>query len=260
MWKVYKRTCPNGRVYIGITSKTLEERMKNGYSNNLAFTKAVMEYGAENIVSEILEEYPDYDTACQRELYYIDKFRDICYNKVGNGKNKHNSLPCTEPLHSCNSTDLPSTEQRSCYKTHIVPLTTKPANRRSCPINIYSLDGHYITTFESAKVASTQLNVNQGDIISCCKGVKSDGKPRYQAKGYVFRYATDGVDKFPDIPVACKKVNQYTMEGEYIRTFSSMKDAWLHTGASVGGIGLVCKGMAYSAGGYKWEYAEKREG
>lgn len=31
LWKVYKHVSPSNKVYIGITSKSLEERFKNGY-------------------------------------------------------------------------------------------------------------------------------------------------------------------------------------------------------------------------------------
>lgn len=253
MWKVYKRTCPNGKVYIGITKRTLEERMGNGYQNNRAFALDIIKYGKENIISEVLEEHDDYDTAVEREWHYIQVYKDVCYNKVGNSAYRKTSCtvaPAQKP---------PSTKGRAQYKQHIIPLTTKPTNRHSCPINVYDLQGQYICTFESAKEAADKLNVNQGEIISCCKGVKADGKPRYQTKGYVFRYAVDKLDEFPEVFHQCKKVDQYTLDGEYIRTFASLKEAWLHTGASIGAIGYVCKGLAKSSGGYVWKYAEKGE-
>lgn len=255
MWKVYKRTSPNGRVYIGITKRTLEERMCGGYPNNREFALDIIKYGKENIVSEILEEHSNYDTAIERELYYINLHKNNCYNKIGNTKR----LSCTvhspqTNLHTPISTV--SSPQRCTYKDHIVQLTTKPSDRRSCPISVYDLNGNYLTTYPTSKVASKELNVNNGDIISCCKGVKADGKPRYQVKGYIFRYAIDKLDEYPDTPVACKKVEQYTLDGEYIRTFNSLKEAWLHTGAPTGSIGHVCKGLQKSSGGYLWRYAQ----
>ena len=253
MWKVYKRTCPNGRVYIGITSRTLEERMANGYQNNREFALDIIKYGKDNVISEILEEYEDYDTAIERERHHISLHRDICYNKVGNAKKAVCTVPLAQsPLHSATSTK----SKRPQRKQHIVPLTTKPTNRRSCPISTYDLEGNYITTYATSLEAAECTNVNHGDIISCCKGVKPDGKARYQCKGLVFRYATDKLDEFPETPNACKRVEQYTLNGEYIRTFGSLKEAWLHTGATIGGIGLVCKGLQKSAGGYLWKYAE----
>ena len=250
MWKVYKRTCPNGRVYIGITSRTLEERMTGGYMNNREFALAIIEYGKDNIESVVLEEYEDYDTAHERELYYIQQYKDICYNVLGNRRGRF----AQSSLHNRVSTEY--IPPQCTYKDHIIPLTTKPKGWHTCPINVYDLNGTFICTYPSAKIAAKELSVNHGDIISCCKGVKSDGKPRYQVKGYVFRYAIDKLDKYPNIPVACKKVEQYTIDGEYIRTFQSLNDAWLHTGTYADSISRTCKGFRESAGGYIWKYAQ----
>lgn len=250
MWKVYKRIVPNGRVYIGITKRTLEERMGAGYQNNRSFALDIIKYGKENITSEILEEHENYDVALERELYYIQQYKDICYNKIGNTHKRSHST--SHNIVHRQSPTKPSAQKKS----HIVPLTAKPQHRTICPISTYDLEGRYITTYENAHLASNATKVSCGDIISCCKGVKADGKPRYQCKGLIFRYAVDKLDEFPEKPVACKKVEQYTPDGEYIRTFNSLKEAWLHTGATIGAIGHVCKGLAKTAGGYLWKYAE----
>jgi predicted GIY-YIG superfamily endonuclease len=257
MWKVYKRTCPNGKVYIGVTSRTLEERMKGGYQNNRAFALAIIQYGKENIVSEILEEHESYDAAIERERFYILQYSDICYNTVGNRPrvraqtSVHSSSTKTgAQCHAQNQA------QRNLHKQHIVPLTPRPQGRHTVPVSVYDLNGNYIYTYPNSKIAAEETGVNKGDVVSCCKGVKSDGKPRYQCKGFIFRYAIDKLDEYPDIPVACKKVDQYTLDGEYICTFDSLKEAWLHTGATIGAIGKVCKGLLKSSGGFIWKYAE----
>lgn len=258
MWKVYKRTCPNGKVYIGITKRTLEERMSGGYQNNRKFALDIIKYGKENIISEILEVCIDYDTAIERELYYISQYSDICYNTVGNRQYRR-VRPCTVPSPQSHLHSDSSTERSAHYKSHIVPLTTKPSNRHMCPINVYDLQGNYLSTYESAKAVTQELKVNIADVVSCCKGIRSDGQPRYQAKGFIFRYAIDKLDEYPDTPVRCRKVDQYTLDGEYIRTFDSLKEAWLHTGAGIGAIGKVCKGLAKSSGGYSWKYHNEKE-
>lgn len=254
MWKVYKRTFPNGKVYIGITSKTLEERLQAGYSNNHKLALAIVECGKENLISEVLEEYQDYDTAHERELYYIQQYKDICYNKVGNAKSRGKS--CTVPPAQSNPQEHTCTEKSAHYKSHILPLTTKPIGRHSCPISVYDLTGKYITTYESAKIASKETGVNNGEIINCCKGSRSNGRNRYQSKGLIFRYAVDKLNEFPEKNLHCKSINQYTLDGEYIRTFNSIKDAWLKTGISQASIIKVCKGITKSTKGYIWKYAE----
>lgn len=254
MWKVYKRTCPNGKVYIGITKRTLEDRMKGGYINNAEFAHDIIRFGTDNIVSEVLEEHDDYDTAIKREWYYIQLYKDICYNKIGNSKSTHEKPP-RSPLHSTPSTYSPA--QFSQSEKYGVPLTQKPDGRRTCPIDVYDTNGNFLFTFSSSKLASETLGVNHGDIVSCCRGCKSDGTPRYKVKGYIFRYAVDKLEEYPDEPVACKKVKQYSMKGEYIRTFNSIKEAALDANCCANTIGVVCAGRLKSAGGYIWKYAEK---
>ena len=53
---VYMHTCPNKKVYIGITSLSTKERWKNGkgYKSNTHFTNAIEKYGWENITHSIL--------------------------------------------------------------------------------------------------------------------------------------------------------------------------------------------------------------
>lgn len=75
-------------------------------------------------------------------------------------------------------------------KEHIVPIVEKPRELRSCPVKVYNTDGEMLAIYPSIKVASQETGISQGDITTCCKGRRAnDGKPRYQSKGLVFRYA-----------------------------------------------------------------------
>lgn len=53
---IYKHTCPNGKVYIGVTSQNPLRRWNNGngYRGNEHFYRAIVKYGWENIKHEIL--------------------------------------------------------------------------------------------------------------------------------------------------------------------------------------------------------------
>ena len=52
-----------------------------------------------------------------------------------------------------------------------------------------------------------------------------------------------------------KPVNQYTLDGRFIRSHYSISEAQRKTGIDTGGISRACKNPGYTAGGYKWEYA-----
>lgn len=52
-----------------------------------------------------------------------------------------------------------------------------------------------------------------------------------------------------------RAVAQFTMDGEFIAEYPSMSEAARQTGASVTRISTICRGIGYSAGGYRWRYA-----
>lgn len=55
-YTVYKHTSPSGKVYVGITCQDVKRRWQNGfgYFNNEYFTRAIVKYGWDNFVHEIL--------------------------------------------------------------------------------------------------------------------------------------------------------------------------------------------------------------
>jgi len=52
-----------------------------------------------------------------------------------------------------------------------------------------------------------------------------------------------------------KKVNQYTKEGSFIKTWDCIRDVERNLGINNSHIVQVCKGKMSSIGGFKWEYA-----
>lgn len=50
------------------------------------------------------------------------------------------------------------------------------------------------------------------------------------------------------------EVNQFSIEGEFIKTHKSLNDAALNTGSRKGNISHCCQGNRRYANGFKWEY------
>lgn len=93
MYKVYKHTSPNGKVYIGITNQKPERRWcKNGqgYKENEYFCRAIEKYGWNNFNHEILAENLTEEEACNMEIKLIEEFnstdRSCGYNRHSGGK------------------------------------------------------------------------------------------------------------------------------------------------------------------------------
>lgn len=94
MYKIYKYTnIIDGKIYIGQTRKSLEERAENGnnYKGSTHFYNAIQRYGWENFKGEILEEVETVEEANDREKYYISLYnstnQDVGYNITSGGWN-----------------------------------------------------------------------------------------------------------------------------------------------------------------------------
>lgn len=57
------------------------------------------------------------------------------------------------------------------------------------------------------------------------------------------------------------KVSQYSLDGEFIKTYSSIREASVCTGVSVSGIGVVARQIRNRkiAGGYDWRYLDEEK-
>lgn len=90
---VYKHTAPNGKVYIGITSKSPKKRWRNGggYYQNAHFKNAIDAYGWDNIRHEIIIDGITKEEACEIEKDLIAKYksnlREHGYNNSVGGEN-----------------------------------------------------------------------------------------------------------------------------------------------------------------------------
>lgn len=79
---IYKHTLPNGKIYIGMTSRTLSQRRSSGYYHNLRFHRAIQKYGWSLIKSEILCEGLDEEQAKQKEIELIAEYNS-CDPTIG---------------------------------------------------------------------------------------------------------------------------------------------------------------------------------
>lgn len=91
---VYKHTTPNGKVYIGITGRTVERRWQGGrnYKSSKHFNNAIQKYGWNNIKHEILFEGLSKENAEEKEIELIDKYKsnnpNFGYNTENGGNSK----------------------------------------------------------------------------------------------------------------------------------------------------------------------------
>lgn len=77
---IYRAVFPNGKSYVGFTKNDLEKRKKEHektkQSRYFMVHKAIIKYGKQNVVWEVLEESENHDVLLkERERYFINKFQ-----------------------------------------------------------------------------------------------------------------------------------------------------------------------------------------
>ena len=286
-WVLYRHTCPNGKVYFGITND-LKRRwcsMGEQYHSCNRFYYAIRKYGWMNIKHDVLIYNLTKEEAGELEKKYIQD------NRSTNPKYGYNM---TTGGFGCNSI--------SSYTA----------------VDQYDLEGNFICTYKSCKEAAHALGLKSSSQIShAC----SDDLGHKTVKGYIFRYHGDKLDlsvldkpnwktvyKLNDcreileeykciayaalknnvaqssISKACKngyriggfywclaenydnfkpnpihnvrKVSQYTLDEKYICTYESLVEASQKTGVNRSSIGMCARGKYMQAGGYVWKYTD----
>jgi group I intron endonuclease len=202
---VYKHTCPNGKVYIGITSQAPQTRWANGRGyTSVLFKHAIQKYGWENIKNEILYEGLTREQAEQKEIELIALYksnqREYGYNLAKGGRtnsgysmsdewkgkisNAHKGKKFTED----HKKKLSLAKKGKTHKPISADAKRQIAlsqNKRK-EVEQYSLTGALVTRYISIKEAAKQLGVAYQGISNCCNG------KRKTAFGFVWKYAEVG--------------------------------------------------------------------
>ena len=76
-WKIYKHTSPRGKVYIGITKQTINQRWRNGtgYKDSSYFYKAVIKYGWDAFEHKIIQTTDTLEKAQILEKMWISFYK-----------------------------------------------------------------------------------------------------------------------------------------------------------------------------------------
>jgi len=239
---IYKITNPKGKVYIG-QSINIEKRWKyysSQYHNksdkqNKLFN-SFKKYGVNNHTFEILEEC-NINQLNEREIYWGNHFN------------------CIDPDVGLNLRELGKQG-----------IWTEEAKQKLSQIHI----GKHKHTEESkakisAKLKGTKYTDEQRKKCSENSGMK--GKPNYvggSKKGWLrTQESKNRISKSkqgktqPNISKSLQKpIEQYDLEGNFIKEWTSAKVAGETLNISNNGIGLCCRGKLKKSYGFVWKYKE----
>lgn len=210
---VYKHTCPNGKVYIGITSLKPSRRWKNGEGyrhKQTFFYRAIQKYGWGNIKHEILFTGLPKEEAEQKEIELIAMYKSNCpeygYNATNGGlcagtiteaqkeklRQANLGKKHTEETRQKISKANKGKHHKLSDETYKKIAATRRANNnyiawnkgKNVPTRIvvqYDKNGNEIKRYISALAAKKETGACH--ILECCKG------RRKTDKGYIWRFA-----------------------------------------------------------------------
>lgn len=113
------------------------------------------------------------------------------------------------------------------------------------PVVQYSLDGEVVAEYKSAVDAEAITGISRKLISAVCCGEKR------VAHDYVWRFKNDPFDLYNTKRKSLVPVDMYDLDNNYIRTFSSIKDAQKYIGKT--GLGVSLDNPNRTCGGYKFK-------
>ena len=284
----------NGKIYIGMSSNIKNRWRVSSYDKSQTIRKAFDKYGWDNFDHIILIENLSKIMAQECEKYLIKKYNtqnkefgynispggelimslngaDSPFSKVtyqydldGNfirewacGKDAEKTLGLTS-LHACcrgvnrKSGDWQWSYEYVDHMDKYIPPDYSLYNWVDYPkIYKYSVDGDFIEIIDDIHIFP-DISFRRS-IIECCRGI------RVQTDNFIWLFEEDVSDK--NIKTAVDKyytkyryVNQYDLNGKYIRTFESAKEAANYYGCCKEAINHACSGITRKAVGYQWKY------
>lgn len=168
---VYKHTSPSGKVYIGITGQTPENRWQGGlgYKHNEYFFRAILRYGWDNFKHEILHTGLTKAEACAAEVALIAAYHSNekahGYNITNGGETFKHSPESIEKMRANRKG-----KGRRQLSEHTKALQREHHAGGDSPKRVVCLTTGKI--YASINDAARDTGVDKGPISRCCRGVK----------------------------------------------------------------------------------------
>ena len=280
---IYKATSKTtGKIYIGLSTQTLEKRISQhnshafGLQSEYHFHRAIRKYGVDDFVYEIIEDnINDIEYLKQREQYWIKQYNSYYegYNSTlgGEGNCKRDDDLVFKLFNEGKTTkeiqDITGYGRNTIYESYKANNLTEENNKRKVEntsrrcaqaVEQYSLQGEYIKTWESATKCGEHFG-NQSLISALCRQEKSI----LSAYGFHFKYKEDErdisewVERLNNKQQSGrpkKRIGQYSTSGELISIYESAAAAAAALGKSDKSNICAAARKGVKSYGYYWKY------
>lgn len=228
---VYKYTNKiNGKIYIGITTKSLRERHREhmkSLRDGTYFHNAIKKHGIDAFNLEIIDKAQTRDELCQLERHYIEQYKSFAYRDDSNGYN-------------CTIGGDGMTGQLGKLNSQ---YGVSPRERMS--------EEQYNDWLEKIRNPSDEVRKKISDAWKDNKyflGKKHTDETKKRMSE--LKKGREALNKV--------KVNQFDLNGNFITSHNSITEAtqMMTSSKSSAGICSALKGKRRTAYGYIWKYAE----
>lgn len=180
-YKVYQYIFPNGKVYVGMTKNSIEQRRDMGYNHNKPLQKAIREYGWNGFEHKIIADNLTILQAEKIEKETIEKYKsnipDNGYNISAGGRATYAGLKHTEEYKKKMSELY---KGRSFSDKTLSRMKEAHKKERKAVIS-FTLSGELFMKFESLHHAAQAVNGYPSNISRAC----NNGEP-YKALKWAF--------------------------------------------------------------------------
>ena len=304
-WKVYMHVVPKelsgysyDKYYIGITQQRLTKRWQHGagYVQCVLFYNAIKKYGWDNMEHLVIADNLSEQEAKDMEIELINKyssndkvhgynitiggdgwagmkmseeqkqilrekalerFSDPSYIHPNKGKpiSEEQKLNLSKKALERYANGMNSPFYQKKHKMESIEKmrgkregVSGSKNGRARKVDQFTLDGEYITTFDTIKDALECVGGKcRNGIMGACNG-------RYTSSyGFIWKYSED-IDNKNSTNFIKNDIGQFSLEGDLIKIFHTMTEASNETGIYRDSIGSCCNGKSKTAGGYIWKF------
>ena len=243
---VYIHTSPSGKKYVGQTGRTPEKRWGSDGSGYLikknnkyiqpAFANAILKYGWDNFQHEIVASNLTKEDADELEKLLISKLNTMNYkygyNLRAGGSNGGLSEESRKKI-----SESTKGEKSHMYGTHLSESTKKK-----------------ISEFRKGRLASDETRKKISDAN---KGENNHFYGKRHSEESLKKMSEAHKGAFMGAEHAnARKVTQYSLQGDFIKTWDCMSEAGRELGISNHNIYSCCKGNRRTSGGFIWRYFE----
>ena len=263
----------NGKWYIGQSihvehrQKEHKQEMLSNRSNN-KFQNALRKHGWENFSFQVLEECSP-EELNQKEVFWIQHYNSYLngYNSTPGGQEKYfnpqliydawdaglSNIEIAEKLNIDRHTVYNNLRNYKNYSLHESKIRGGKLAYQSNPVNNskiyqYDLEGNYLAEWPSRKEIMRTLGFDASAIGKCVSN------KRKTAYGFQWKnFYKKEIEPYKGKIGVAQQIKQYDLEGNYIQTFNSIKEA---AQAVNGDNSLICRVKDTpnkTAYGYKWK-------